>query len=1428
MKKSICILLCVMMMVSMVLGSGIPVSAAGSGITVSETFQTTSKFDIGLDYQNVRLGWKLDAATRGVTQSSYHVLISDNTGVVWDSGWVVSAEQTGIKAQNLKPETAYTWKVSVKDQNGNESGFSAERTFDTAPLSIGTHWIGSGSKAIRKTFTLQQNKDNIDRARLYVGSACYAEPHLNGWKIGDLVLAPRPAVADYRILFNTYDVLSYLQDGQNTAGFLLANTLGNGGKAVGMIKIYYKDGATQVIETDDSWTGNPTCEVTWADHMLGENQNASLLDGWDTNDYIEDATWKPVTVTGSAPVTLENGQLIFSSNAGVYMTKQSFSGSYTIETKVKITKNVFGLMFGSGSPNNALWQLSAADKTLRLHRPGSWDSIAILPNTTILENTYMVLKIEITGNVIKTYLDGTLIDTYTANAGQTTGPIGFRSALDEAFDVDYLKVTQGDTILLEDNFDSYDDTTWTFPSEAILSPALTGATIVAEQKPVSITPVNIVDRTRPYTENGKLIVPEPTSDTRYYTKQNFSGDYTIELTANVKKVAFGLLFGNGNPLPAMWQFTTTTFRTHNPGNWTAITDYPNPEIGLNKDLTMKIDVAGNTVTSYVNGASMGTTTLNPGETSGPIGLRVGLYESFEVDYIKVTQGGQTIFEDNFNTIDTSKWTFQAQAEGSSYVVDFGKNMSGFVRFSGKGEAGQEVTIKYAELINADGSIYPNTTYHDPKHIFTFSGGDDTFQSKFFTTGFRYVEVSNYPDLTAEDIVGCFVSDDNDVVGDFSSSNERLNRIFDLYKRAQISNLLNNYTDCPQREKNGWTGDASVVKEAAAMLLNDYTSAESYMQSMYDDIFPDGMPFIVVPMLKGSPQGVDIWGNIDPPWSSAYFVFPYQTYMQTGDQYYLEMAYPSLVRVFNYFRSLDTDHDYIMPINTFGDWVGYDMNYGKLDPGCLSSTYVYYNGMLLLKMGEILGKDVSELRTYMNNMYHALQEKYNKTTYFSTNTQTGNAMALDFDLIPPQQKDTIINSLIGNVNEYNQTIRTGVLGTKAIYNVLSEANEHKLLMDMTLNPQKCSFGYMLDNGATTLWEYWDKPGETWNSNTGPGNNRFDSQNHVMLGGSFASWTFEGLGGITKTGAGYKEITFRPGLESELTSANAKIDTVRGLVASNWRNQGGVFNWEVNVPVNSVAKIVIPIADAKMIFEDGRNIFKKDGNGLTYVGQQDGAFVYTAGSGNYQFTAYTDKPEIRAVTVNAVNPETEITAVQTYQDFGLLITVPADVASVKIANENGGFITKRSTAVIDNGDGTKTFTAVINVGTAGDSRQLSIFTAGEDDIYTDSGVTATIKVIGPTPAITSVTSNVCESVNVNEEFTITVVTTKTVDKLKLTNENGLSLGILSKTSVIEGNIKTWVLTVKVGTKGERTIYVHAAPKGEDYLEETMSVNVTVMKP
>ena len=1015
-------------------------------------FQTSSRYDLGIDPENVRIGWQISSSRRGVLQSAYRVLVTEAaTGsIAWDSGWIESSAQTGIKLPTLRPETEYEYCVNIKDQHGVESGLSEKARFETAPSHVEGDWLSS-PRLLRKEFTLAQSIDNVDRARCFFGSTGYMELRLNGAKVGDLVLGPKKGVSDLVAYYNTFDVTGMLRDGANAIGAYVSGNAYGGNSLAGMLRIYYKDGSVQTVATDSSWHVSSKSEITRENFYAGEDIDASKYTAWDLPGFAENNSWSAAKPAG---VTIEDGQLIMGSDTGTYTTYQTFSGNYEIEAVITVKQSIGALEFGAkdGVSSPCMWQLTPGG--LRIHHPG-WTDIET-PAASVKQGKPVTLRLEIRGAEVTTFVDGKQVHTVKLKSSDTRGALGIRSAVNESAAFDRITVTQNGEVIWEDDFDTADRTKWNYPGSPELRPAISGTKIIDELKPVS-----------------------------------------------------------------------------------------------------------------------------------------------------------------------------CEKQGKAYIIDFGQNVSGYVRLTVSGEKGKKYKIEYAEMLDENGEFFPNTTAHRPYSEYKLSGGDDVFEPRFFYTGFRYIRVTP-PAGTEPDPVcftACFVSDDLDQTGFFSSSDERLDQVFNMYLMSQRSNLVGNYTDCPQREKNGWTGDASVTKEAAAAVLGDWSTAEAYLDTMMLDIKPDGRPQIVVPTVSTGESGA----QFDITWASAYFVFPYQLYMNTGDKYYIERSYEQLLKVFEYTRTYDKSGDGLVTHNVYGDWVGYESNQGKLDTGFLSAVYFFYCGSLLSEMMDVIGEPHAELDAYLKQMEQTLRTRYYKNGYYSTPTQAANALALDLGLASDAERASVLAALISATEDYGRTLRTGVLGTKSIYGALSAAGCHKLLLDVTVSHDKCSFGYMIDNGATTLWEYWDKAGEAFNSNLSPGDAYWDSQNHVMLGGGAAVWMLKGLGGINNTGAGFSTVTLKPGLESGLSHVSARIDTLIGQFRSDWTYSDNKLNWDVEIPAGVTATVAFPLSGIDTLFESGTNIFKKSTADIKYVGMdKDGSLLYTIGSGSYRFS--TEGRVIPGGTVN----------------------------------------------------------------------------------------------------------------------------------------------------------------------------------------------------
>jgi len=256
--RILAIALAVALLVTGVMPGALAGEAADEGMTV-EVYQTSSRYDMGIDCENVRIGWRTITGSRGMYQSAYHITVADEKGAsAYDSGWVESDKQTGIEIQGLKPETIYICTVAVKDQNGKQSESCKPLTFETAPENVEGEWLGS-AKLLRKTFTLDQPLSNVARARCYMSSAYVMELRMNGAKIGNLVWNPKKAVSDIVTYYNTFDITDMLVDGANAVGAYVSDNSPLNHQLCGMIRITYKDGTQQTVATGSDWKACTSC-----------------------------------------------------------------------------------------------------------------------------------------------------------------------------------------------------------------------------------------------------------------------------------------------------------------------------------------------------------------------------------------------------------------------------------------------------------------------------------------------------------------------------------------------------------------------------------------------------------------------------------------------------------------------------------------------------------------------------------------------------------------------------------------------------------------------------------------------------------------------------------------------------------------------------------------------------------------------------------------------------------------------------------------------------------------------------------------------------------------------------------------------------------------------------------------------------------------
>lgn len=552
-----------------------------------------------------------------------------------------------------------------------------------------------------------------------------------------------------------------------------------------------------------------------------------------------------------------------------------------------------------------------------------------------------------------------------------------------------------------------------------------------------------------------------------------------------------------------------------------------------------------------------------------------------------------------------------------YVYDMGQNFSGWAQLRVSGPQGRAVKLRFAELIYDNGMInrenLPNAKAQD---IYILRGsGMETYEPRFTYHGFRYVELTGYPGTpNLDSLRGRVVHTAVEPTGSFAGSKPILNQIQKIVHWGQKSNLHSVPTDCPQRgERQGWLGDAQLSAEEAMFNFDMAAFYSNFIRDIRDVQDPDGTITDTVP---------HTWGGrpADPAWGAAYPRICWFMYEHYGDRRILEQSYEGLKKYIEYLRSRAPDH--ILRYSSYGDWLAVEPTPGEF----ISAAYYYDGVQILAQVAEVLGKP-AEAQNYTQLAGH-IKEAFNKeffhpeTNNYSTGSQTANALALFLDLVPENRRGAVANNLWFNIMLRHDThLATGIHGTKYVMLALTKVRRSDVAYQLATRTTYPSWGYMISKGATTVWELWQD--EKY------------SHNHPALG-SVGAWFYRALGGINvdSEGAGYRHIRIQPQVVGDLGWASAKIETLRGVVSCSWTNSPNRVTLDASIPVNSDAKLVMPLdvqyqnmeyyqnMTGFVVREGGRVVWEKGqyvagAAGITGASQAGNEITFDAGSGHYSF-------------------------------------------------------------------------------------------------------------------------------------------------------------------------------------------------------------------
>jgi alpha-L-rhamnosidase len=550
----------------------------------------------------------------------------------------------------------------------------------------------------------------------------------------------------------------------------------------------------------------------------------------------------------------------------------------------------------------------------------------------------------------------------------------------------------------------------------------------------------------------------------------------------------------------------------------------------------------------------------------------------------------------------------------TYVFDMGQNMVGWATLKVKGAAGSRVRLRFAEILNPDGTIYTaNLRNADATDEYVLHGkGDETFTPHFTFHGFRYVEVTGYPGAPSLDsIEGEVVSSvSGDPSGTLTTASDLVNRMWTIGIWGQRGNFLSIPTDCPQRdERLGWMGDAGVFWRTGTYNFDIAAFSQKFIQDIVDAQTRQGAFTNVspntLPSTGEATEGSAAWeeGMTGAPgWGDAGIIVPWTTWLQYGDRSVIEKNWDAMQRWMDFIQTRNPDFIRKNGVGpNFADWLAPDENTNK---DLLATAYWALTARMMSQMAHVIGKE-SDAQRYgelLNNIRSAFQKSYiTEDGQVGTGTQTSYVVALYTKMAPEALEARLVDRLVKDIELRRGHLSTGFLGTPFLLFTLADHGRSDVAYRLLLNETYPSWGYMLSKGATTWWERWN--GDT-------GDPAMNSYNHYAFG-SVMAWVYRYVAGIDTTpeGPGFKEIVVDPHLDPRMPSARAEYDSVYGKIVSDWSGiADGPFTLKLRIPPNTNATVFLPLVTGKHVTESGNSVEGR---------AEEGSFVVRVGSGSYNF-------------------------------------------------------------------------------------------------------------------------------------------------------------------------------------------------------------------
>lgn len=566
-----------------------------------------------------------------------------------------------------------------------------------------------------------------------------------------------------------------------------------------------------------------------------------------------------------------------------------------------------------------------------------------------------------------------------------------------------------------------------------------------------------------------------------------------------------------------------------------------------------------------------------------------------------------------------------------WVFDLGQNIAGFCQIQLCEPANTIVRLRHAEMRNEDGTIYrtnlrmpedggPLGARQEDRYI--CRGGDETYQPRFTYHGFQFVEVTGLTSKpTLDMLTGCAVHSAAPEAGCFESSSAMLNQLFSNIFWTQRDNLPGIPTDCPQRdERLGWTGDMQVFSQTAAFNMDMAAFFTKWVQDLRDAQADDGR----FPDFAPHPYDTNARFSGAPAWGDVGTVVPWRQWLNYGDKRLLAEHFEAAARWVEWIRSHNPDLVWRNKRNNdYGDWLhgdtlkadGWPRTGGEVPKEVFATAFFAHSTELVARMAHVLGRDAeaSKYATLATAIKTAFCKNFVQADgRINGDTQAGYALALAFDLLPENLRPAAAAHMVEGVKRYNGHMSTGFNSTVRMMLELTRWGYNNIAYDLVNCKTFPSWGYMIENGATTIWERWDGyvKGRGFQD---PGMNSFC---HYAIG-AVGEWMYRVILGINpdQREVGYKHVVIKPLPGGGLTFARGEYDSIRGKIAVAWRQESSRFHLDVTIPANVTATVCIPAKDATTVTESGHPAGQTPG--VKFLRMEGNCAVYEVGSGEYSF-------------------------------------------------------------------------------------------------------------------------------------------------------------------------------------------------------------------